>query len=193
MNNPIKCPYCDKYESNYKANVYRHCRQQHADSPKPVLSPKPSQHIMEAPETTLPPPPPVRFRQEEEQSSDDLMDINDIEDIIDKKLEILLKERDVDVPPQMRKSAIKQFMNGRSASVIAGLCCAYLLFANAPLIMTGVRLLLSKKDQIPTLPVGFSHEKMMEMVMARQQQKPMEQVPQNSKDSNKEPLCPLED
>jgi hypothetical protein len=149
---------------------------------------------MEAPETPLPPPPPVRFRQEEEQSSDDLMDINDIEDIIDKKLEVLLRERDVDVPPQMRKSAIKQFMNGRSAGVIAGLCCAYLLFANAPLIMTGVRLLLSKKEQVPTLPVGINHEKMMEMMMARQQQqKPMEQVPHNSRDSDKEPLCPLED
>lgn len=166
------CSHCP-YKSKHRHNVTRHIRAVH-----PELASKPTPALPSPPPPTEDAPPPVPPPSEE--PSDD-MSYNDLEDLIDSKVESILKQQNIVVSPQVRKSVMKQFMSSSTASIFAGVCIGYLLTVNAPLLVGVVRRLFSN-FQSPSGQQGggatavkvpvMTQEELMRQVMLRQPVQP---------------------
>jgi hypothetical protein len=135
----FKCDKCS-YQSTYHHNLLRHKRQKHrvvelASDYEEALPPPPP-----GPPPTPPPSepgatPPASEADEEEEGGY----FDDIESMVDHRLNQFLEGNNIKISQKGRTTAIKSFMNSSGATLMAGMCIGYLLTANAPMIMAMVR------------------------------------------------------
>ena len=183
--NTYKCSYCD-YSSQYHSNIYRHSRKKHPDKQHPSLANKEEDRT-----ETQPPPPPPREIEDSE------MSYSDLEEMIDCKVKEILQQQNLDVPPTMRKNVVKNLMNSRGATIAAGMCLAYLLLMNAPIIVNAIKMLISKNCPPPSLQRGgqpqLTQEQMMELIMKKQMTQTQPPQPQPTPQSQVNQLADLTD
>jgi hypothetical protein len=173
-----KCDQCD-YTSKYNHNILRHKRSKHRveELPSDYDADNDSPNFVEEPETEVE----VEATGEEEEG----ITYNDLEAMIGDKINEVLKGNNLpQISKKTQQSAMKTFMSGSTASLLAGMCLGYLLTANAPVLMAMLRGSLNSSS--PASVVGGIHHQqpsqaqaeLMRKILAQQQQQMPQQPPQ---------------
>lgn len=169
----FNCPHCE-YRSQYRCNLYRHTRAKHPNqpitSPPQIESPPPLLSSEEPPNVAI--------------DDGDDMSYSDLEEMIDMKIRDVLENQGMPVPQGVRKGLVKNMMSSRGATIAATLCISYLLLANAPLLIGGIKSVIAKNSLAPSQGGGMSQQEMMTMLLAQQQQQATSQMSQSSRDDS---------
>ena len=186
-----KCdfPRCD-YTSKYNHNILRHKRHKHrvtelpsdydgdldnnvrtnSNHQQPYLVPEPEDYVEEG-------------EQEEEGIT-----CNDLEAMISDKINDLLKTNDL--PPVGKlpiQSAMKNFMSGSTATLIAGMCLGYLITANAPVVLAMMKGSLNGFSPAFTAGGSAQQQEMMRQMLAQQRQATPTPVATGSQQQREQP------
>lgn len=161
-----KCDKCD-YSSKFNHNLLRHQRSKHR------VVELASDYDGET-ESNAPPPPQVHRvpdPNEVEEEEDDGLTYDDLEVMISDKINKVLKGNNLPtVSKKATQSAVKTFMGGNTASLLAGICIGYLITANAGAIL---KMMNPLNGSLPVATQGQPTQAQVEMmrrIIAQQQQ-----------------------
>jgi hypothetical protein len=114
-------------------------------------------------------PPPVTNSEPEE--SEPVEQDYDIQGLIDSKVKEILKNQNIEVSPKLRKSTLKTFMTGSTATLIAGIILGHILTNNIPVLVSIVKTLFAKNGVSGAPPPSgqTTQAELMRQLMLRQQ------------------------